>query len=222
MFKLCMLGISLSSVLSVCAMQVPIQSQLDKELLRAVLYRNLPEVKEALAQGACLGASDRYGNTVLHSYTLPEIFSLLIEAGADVNAENERNKTPLSSCASPNLMSILLKAGATKGATESLCWAIIFDYTDLVELLLAAGADANANKIGLSGLSFAIYKGNSKSVELLLKAGARPTQANYDEALQTGDQAVTNLLLDYKNPIRRVSTGYCVPKEVISEIASYI
>ncbi|KAF3931604.1 Ankyrin-3 [Dactylella cylindrospora] len=79
-----------------------------------------------------------------------ELVAILLHEGVDVNANaGARNTRPLSHAAA---------------------W---LGNEDIVELLLAAGADPNsANLHGLTALHFAAAVGNLKAVQILVKAGA--------------------------------------------------
>lgn len=59
--------------------------------------------------------------------------------------------------------------------TSALHWAVQADRADMVHVLLASGAKANAtNQYGLSPLAGALMKGNAPITEDLLSAGADP------------------------------------------------
>ncbi|HMB73136.1 MAG TPA: ankyrin repeat domain-containing protein, partial [Gammaproteobacteria bacterium] len=60
--------------------------------------------------------------------------------------------------------------------TQALLWIVRVQNTELVRLLLDAGADPGlANRYDLTPLALAIQLGNSDIVDLLLAAGADPT-----------------------------------------------
>src|SRR5579863_1759153 len=59
--------------------------------------------------------------------------------------------------------------------TTALHWAVQQDSAEMVRVLLASGANANAiNQYGLTPLAGALTKGNAPVTEALLKAGADP------------------------------------------------
>jgi cytohesin len=76
----------------------------------------------------------------------------LIEEGADVNAEGRRGETPLH-------------AAAAKG------------HKEIAELLIAKGAEVDANRPGYTPLTWAIWNDDRDIIMLLLKSGA---DANFD------------------------------------------
>jgi ankyrin repeat protein len=72
--------------------------------------------------------------------------------------------------------------------TSALLWAVYYEETDMVSLLLDAGADANAqNRYGLTPLIQSSIYGNGEIISLLLDAGA---DANAGTLL--GDTALMN------------------------------
>jgi ankyrin repeat protein len=105
---------------------------------------------------------------------------------------------------------------ADREGTSALHWAVLADRTDLVELLLGAGANPNAkNRYGVTPLSVACENGDAAVVEALLKAGSDPNVALVSgetplmTAARTGNSAAVRLLLahgvsiDAREPIRQ-------------------
>ena len=89
----------------------------------AVEKGNIEAVKQAIADGADVHATDWMGDTPLHaaaSYGHKEIVELLIAKGANVNAMNGAGQTPLH-------------------------YAGIDGRKEIAELLIAAGADVNTD-----------------------------------------------------------------------------
>ena len=71
------------------------------------------------------------------------------------------------------LVELLATRGDVNGQTP-LCLSVHRGRRDIVELLIAKGADVNAkNKWGLSALDIAVILGHTEIVELLHKHGAR-------------------------------------------------
>src|SRR5206468_2482310 len=103
----------------------------------------------------------------------------------------------------------LLKHGANPnatwvGRTTALMEAAKEDHYEVCKLLLAAGADVNAEEpTGATALMYALnpFRTNLKTVQLLLSKGARVTinkGRGYQpvmRAAETGDPEILNLLL---------------------------
>ncbi len=89
-------------------------------------------------------------------------------------------------------------------ATTTLHWAVHVNDPTIVELLLAAGADAQAvNRYGVAPIALACVNGNAPIVKLLLDAGIDPNttlvegETSLMTAARTGALDVVQLLLDY-------------------------
>jgi cytohesin len=80
---------------------------------------DIEAVKEFLAAGTDVNATNEWGVTPLHSVATKEIAELLIAKGAEVNAKNNDGYTPLH-------------------------WAASGGHKEIAELLIANGADVNA------------------------------------------------------------------------------
>jgi len=155
-------------------------------LLWAAYHDNLDQARALLKAGAAVGAANRYGVTPLAlacrngNTAMVEAF---LAAGADPNLAGPGGETPLHTAARtgiPGPVKALLKAGA-KPNTEpdrpthqtALMWAASEGNTEVVELLLAAGADLNAQLAsGFNAWLFAVRAGRTETVRALLKAGA--------------------------------------------------
>lgn len=125
----------------------------------AAAFGMLPLMNVLLAAGADPNAPDQYGFTPLHmaaELRQKEAVRRLILAGANVHAE--------SSEAMGRRESIL---GAAMKHTES-------DPADIVQLLIAAGADVNRpDAIGMTPLHRAALHGHAESIKLLIAHGAQ-------------------------------------------------
>ena len=78
--------------------------------------------------------------------------------------------------------------------TSALLWAVYYEETDMVSLLLDAGADANVqNRYGLTPLIQSSIYGNSEIISLLLDAGADANARTLqgDTALMNASKAGT-------------------------------
>ncbi len=112
-----------------------------------------------------------------------EMISALVKAGADVNAKDTEGKTALmDAVVNPAAFQALLKAGAKVDAKDNNGRSVLVyllgnpDDSELLEMLpvlFAAGADANAaDQGGQTALMSAISK-SAAIITALLKAGAK-------------------------------------------------
>ena len=98
-------------------------------------------------------------------HSMPEVISVLIEAGADVNAKDKDGITPLMWAAwyndIPEVISVLIKAGAKVNARVPL-------FKDSVDV-----PESTKEKEGWSPLMFAASNNrNPEVISVLIKAGA--------------------------------------------------
>jgi ankyrin repeat protein len=109
------------------------------------------------------------------------VVALLLKAGANPNAEDEYTHTALAKAVNenrPQVVELLLQAGADPnlrlyGGDFALRWAAIRGIDlRITKLLLAHGADVNADKHGGTALHVAAYNGRVDVAKLLLEAGA--------------------------------------------------
>lgn len=141
----------------------------------AAMNGHAEAVKFLAAHGALLDAQSDMLGTPLHAaagFGHKEALQSLLAEGANIEARNREDFTPLLT-------------------------AIIKKQTDIVAVLLTAGADANAVSIGkspvfgngpLGPLQVAIDTGQSEIARLLLEAGAGPIPPVVPESLtQMGD-----------------------------------
>ena len=127
-------------------------------------------VELLLARGADLDVRQRTGFTPLHHAAMhghKAVVELLIAKGADLNAKNEAGVTPL------HMVAIGRTATAAREGQEFGKRAPPLgtdqEYLAAAELLIAHGADINANQEdGFTPLHTAVHHGNSPMVELLL------------------------------------------------------
>src|SRR5215831_11030138 len=115
------------------------------------------EVADLLIRaGANVSARSRRGMTPLELASLngsAAMLAKLLDAGADVNTSNAAGESILmiaSRTGNPSAARLLIERGARVNETNTaekqtaLMWAVAENHTDLVRVLVAAGADVNA------------------------------------------------------------------------------
>jgi ankyrin repeat protein len=163
-----------------------------KALYKAAEQGDLPGVQSLLDSGALVNGivEANLGHTTYPleaALQYPKVAKALIDAGADVNARAPIMGTSgalFSAVVSghPEVVRLLLKSGAIvdqraahTGSTP-LAWAAgerKTDRSEVIRLLLEAGADANAHGFnGRAPLEAAASSGRPEHVKLLLEAGA--------------------------------------------------
>ena len=143
---------------------------------------NIEAVKQHLAAGVDVNASNFAGWTPLHRVETKEIAEPLIAKGADVNAKDKKGKTPLDGAfGKTEITELLRKHGGKTGeelkdleeAKESIHAAARVGHIEAVKKHLAAGADVNAkSKFGRTPLHHAVVDGRKEIAELLIAQGA--------------------------------------------------
>lgn len=160
-------------------------------LLRAATYNRRAEIEKFLAQGADVNSRDSSGHTALllsaqYGYSeLDEIFTLLLNKGADIDATNADGVTPLMASTNRNdtRAAIFLLAHQAnvnlrnKEGDTALHIAAAGLHTEIVKALLASGAEVDARDAqGKTPLILAADSDISVPTEVLtalLKKGAQ-------------------------------------------------
>lgn len=145
----------------------------------AVITNHAAVVEFLLDKGADLQATYQSGSTPLHlaaNRGYAGIAGLLIARGAEVNRADAGGATPLDEAAWKGhaaMVTLLIgKGGRFSAAT--LSQAVTKGHDDVVKLLLAAGADANATGTdGQSLVELALRYRQRATAEVLLAAGAK-------------------------------------------------
>lgn len=138
-----------------------------EELFDAVVEADLARVKDSICNGADIFA-------ILNER---DILSAAIAWSANVRQE---------------VIDLLLRSGANPNlqghdGTTALYWAASCDKTELVKLLIEAGATVNAERPedGHTSLHAASENGNLDNVKLLLKAGGESALNRFDYITRT-------------------------------------
>jgi cytohesin len=127
-------------------------------------------VEVLIANGADVSATTPDGQTALHAAARrghADVAGLLIDKGANVNAQDNNEITP-----NAGGWTIGTRRGSEDGVTP-LHYAVFLRHADVVELLIAKGADVNAAPgAGMSPLQMAKKQKNTEVVRLLEEHGA--------------------------------------------------
>ena len=152
-----------------------------------------------------------------------EIFSMLLEKGAEVNSRSMGDGcTPLHIAADTGqveIMTILLERGANFEVKDDqrrspLCIAVERSNVEAVRVLLEKGANPNAAaKAGWSLLHSAVFSGNIKIVRLLIEKGADVEQRKLLDDLRRllGDEELKLCLESRANLEVRDTSGSATP-----------
>ncbi|MFL6449290.1 MAG: ankyrin repeat domain-containing protein [Bryobacteraceae bacterium] len=198
--------------------------------LEYAVLKGRPDIVELLlAAGATVGKRYRNGQTVLHlaaaRVSVP-VLNELISANAELTATDEFGDTPLDEAVlhgRTEAVRSLLDHGASvhyvhsadgRGALHEAC---VKGYSEIVELLIARGADtALRDRSGQSPLDLALAYKNSGVVALLLRLGntISASQAAGEQAMESAAlkgqvdiaQALLNGGFDINRPTATGST----------------
>lgn len=139
-----------------------------------------------------------------------DIVELYMLAGFDPNASY--SGTPLifftEYAKQPNCLDILLKAGANPEATIApmfvsahsetvLTYAIKRKNSEMVKILIQYKVDVNKTYKGQNPLRLAVAKKQTKIVEQLLKAGAKPDEKTIQLVQKSKDEYLKDLFSSY-------------------------
>jgi ankyrin repeat protein len=143
----------------------------------AVYEGNVAEVKRLLRAGAKVTLANKYGATPMGlaaEVGNADLIGPLLEAGADPNSPNPEGQTALQAVArtgNVKAAELLLKAGATVDAREqwggqtALMWAAARRHPDMMRLLIARGADINAQSTVRDYQRHVTAEGRPKSLD---------------------------------------------------------
>ncbi len=157
----------------------------------AIINSHIEVVRRLLAAGAHTETfSQEYGADVPVSAALvnaaasknDEIFTLVLESGADVNSRNFHGHRPLLSAAingyTKRVRTLLAKGADVNGRSlhneTALQYAAEEGHTETARALLEAGAEIDArDEEGWTALLSAAFQGRAETVALLLAEGAK-------------------------------------------------
>jgi len=169
-----------ATLLSACDQNTP--------LMQEVLNDDPQRVRELVAQGDDLNATNRYGWTALmHAARLgnADVVSLLLEQGAQIDAQDKSGWTALMRAAAKGhdaVVKILLDHHAALNLQDeagytALHWAAHRGHIIVVKQLLDAGADSSIkNRDGWTPLMVAMQEQRQDVVTLLERYTSYRTQ----------------------------------------------
>ncbi len=177
----------------------------EKGGLMVAMFRKPHAVAEIVELLLSHGADATQGSPLLDAMRCgcPNIARQLLELGADVNAVSPQGDSALGSALQRgwcDMVLLLLEAGAKWDDTCCLS-VLVQDRDDILELLIAAGADVENQGDGVRLLQVALssHRGTFRCVEVLLQHGVDVTGDTGGRLLETafrrGDTCIVKLLL---------------------------
>jgi ankyrin repeat protein len=164
-----------------------VNNKKETALIRAAQFGDTATISFLLGKGIAVDALSRDSATALLYAVLNVnrlVIAQLLERGADPDKVCFFGLTPLVGAlifCDPGSTKIILKKAKKineqdGGGFTPLMWAVYneYDHVDIIQALLDKGADINVRaKDGSTALSHALKKGNTGTVALLKKAGAK-------------------------------------------------
>lgn len=219
MKKLILLAIiALMLILSGCAANMEQEPQTPTEkLINAAYAGDITMVEQLLKEGVDVNFKDSYGYTPMYSaasHGKKDVVELLIANGANINNDQSPPLYGALEGGYKDIALLLIKKGAN--LNSSLRIAIVYGRADIVEFLIANGADVNAkNNNGDTALHYAV--GNSKldiakylithgaDINVKDKGGYTPLH----NAASEGKQEIARILIaNGANVNAKSNTGY--------------
>jgi len=189
-------------------------------IFQAVDSRDLDAIRAHARTGTDLNELDPSGHTALYEALANEdekSATLLLQCGANPNASQKDLETPLmlaSGQGNSEMVRELLKSGAHPNegpgnGLDALCEGASSGNAVVVSYLLKAGADPNASlgSTGATPLNIAAWRGDLRSVNLLLSAGARPNARGF-EGRTPLDQATSRHHEDVVERLKKALVKY--------------
>lgn len=168
-------------------------------LIEAAARNHTDIVRILLAAGATVHHHSRGALFYAYLNKNEDMVMLLLAAGASLNLAEA------AECGQAEQVSHLLENGADVNEGAPIIGAAEEEHSDIVRMLIAAGADVNAqNIVGNTALHYAALWGNTDIAEQLLAAGADTNIANdYEEtpfslAVRGGMADCLRLLLTHR------------------------
>ena len=162
------------------------------------------EVVEALLDsGAKVNARNPRGTTALMCARSGPLVARLLEAGAEVNLTDGSGRNALFEVvefAESEAVKLLLDAGAEPNVQDPDSEETVLmraaenreDGAEIVVMLLAAGAEMNADGLSGTALSRALSRGSLATVRALIDAGARMEIPNWFPPLEAAASSTTD------------------------------
>jgi ankyrin repeat protein len=196
------------------------------KIIKAVQQNDVDAVKSLLNKGANINAKNRVGETLLIisiEHKCKEITNLLLQKGADVNIK--QNTYTMTEDQLPSYLKQFISKPAKTiivGGRSALHWAVFKDDMDLIDTLLAKGANIDAvDAQGETPLHHAVTDGQTEIIKLLLSRGANVNFKESKFGLTPLHLAVIipfeykteiiNLLLEYGTDIDAVTNKGVTP-----------
>ncbi|MGA7833268.1 MAG: ankyrin repeat domain-containing protein [Terracidiphilus sp.] len=143
-------------------------------LIEASEKGNLEIVRMLLAAKADVNSSNNFGYTALMMASDNgqfEVVQALLAAKVNVNAKMKKENMKNGEWNDNSAGTTALMLASKSGCTDNGC--MVGDYIDVVQALLAAGADVNAKRDdGYTALGLALKFGQSEVAQILKQAGA--------------------------------------------------
>ncbi|XP_059839575.1 CARD- and ANK-domain containing inflammasome adapter protein [Hypanus sabinus] len=176
----------------------------------AATHGHVKIIEYLLNKGAKLEVKDNKGQLPLHraaekGHTAAA--KVLLQAGAHSYALDTESKTPLHLASQNNFFSVvklMLKeeAGNYKRKKSFLHMAALRDESKIAEILLKCGAAADIkDEKNRTPLIHAVSLGHLSTVKVLLEAGAKVDVDMIDGALNSNNQSLIKLILEYATGI---------------------
>ena len=155
------------------------------KIIKAVQQNDVDAVKSLLNKGANINAKNSVGETLLIisiEHKCKEITNLLLQKGADVNIK--QNTYTMTEDQLPSYLKQFISKPAKTiivGGRSALHLAVFKDDMDLIDTLLAKGANIDAvDAQGETPLSHAVIDGQIEIIKLLLSKGANVNIKNHE------------------------------------------